>query len=233
MNKMIAGVDGCHSGWLCIMQDEGTIRAEVFPSFQELLKEVAAASVIAVDIPIGLPETGSRSCDIAARKLLGKPRSCSVFAAPVRGVINETDHATASALHREIDTRGLTVQAFHILHKIREVDAILLRDPLLQEKIREVHPEVCFARMNGGPAMKASKKRTAGKAEREKLIDTEWPSARHNATAMLQGISGWSRDDLNDAFAALWTAKRIAESGAECLGNGEVDSAGIRMEIWV
>ena len=39
-------------------------------------------------------------------------------------------------------------------------------------------------------------------------------------------------DDLNDAFAALWTARRIANGTAQVFGDRAPDKFGLRMEMW-
>jgi predicted RNase H-like nuclease len=39
-------------------------------------------------------------------------------------------------------------------------------------------------------------------------------------------------DDLNDAFAALWTARRIANGTAQVFGDRAADKFGLRMEMW-
>jgi predicted RNase H-like nuclease len=42
-----------------------------------------------------------------------------------------------------------------------------------------------------------------------------------------------SNHDINDAFAALWTADRIYRKEAVSLpAEAEIDSAGLRMGIW-
>ena len=58
------------------------------------------------------------------------------------------------------------------------------------------------------------------------------PRRRHRMT-VLQRL-GWTRvqpDDLLDAAACLLASKRVAEGGACVLGDGAVDSRGLRMEI--
>jgi len=75
----VAGVDGCRGGWICVHQDQGLIEGKIFEYFQQVIDYLGPESVIAVDIPIGLPAKGSRSCDKAARKILGWPRACCVF----------------------------------------------------------------------------------------------------------------------------------------------------------
>jgi predicted RNase H-like nuclease len=196
-----------------------------------LLSELADATVIAVDIPIGLSESGERSCDPAARQLLHPPRASSVFPAPIRQVLGETDYLSACAIHRSADGRGMSRQAFAILPKIREVDVALNRDSGLRPRVREIHPEVCFAVWNAGIAMRHKKSSSEGRAEREQLIEAKWPGERATLAATIQG-RGYQADDLNDALAALWTAGRIDAGFAVVLGSRSVDRTGLPMEMW-
>jgi predicted RNase H-like nuclease len=227
----VAGVDGCRAGWLCVRLQNGVVEGEVFASFKQLLALLEATSVIAVDIPIGLPTSGERACDRMARKLLGAPRASSVFPAPIWAVTNETDYTVACAKHRDADGRALSKQAFAILPKIVEVNQLVLNQAALQDRVREIHPELCFAVWNGGRAMQHRKSDPAGAAERERLIDREWPGARFGVLRSL-GRSGWQPDDLNDAFAALWSATRIASGVAKVFKSQATDQHGLRMEMW-
>lgn len=226
----IAGVDGCREGWLCVEECEGRLTARIFRSFPELLAALPGASVIAVDIPIGLPEQGKRDCDTAARRALSPTRTSSVFPTPVLGVLHETHYPTANLKHREIDGRGLSRQAFGILPKIRDVNLPLQANPALQQRIREIHPELCFAVWNWGVPMAHRKGTTEGQAERERLIDAEWPGQWAAIRDCL--IGRHAIDDLNDAFAALWTARRIANGTARAFGDRAADKFGLRMEMW-
>jgi predicted RNase H-like nuclease len=227
----VVGVDGCHGGWLCIELIDNTLSGHVFKSFSELLDGLASASIIAIDIPLGLPDAGERPCDKIVRKFLGPPRASSVFPAPIHAVISGSDYQMACEKHRQIDGRALSRQAFAILPKIFEVDTILAAKSILQERVREVHPEVCFAIWNGGKPMQHNKTMQLGRAERERLIDTEWPGHRFKIASEMSG-SDFKRDDLNDAFAALWTAKRIVFGIAQVFGPQTKDHCGLRMEMW-
>ena len=226
----VAGVDGCRGGWLCIDERDGELTGRIFSTFKELLDALPAATIVAVDIPIGLSDAGERLVDPIARKLLRAPRSSSVFPVPIRTVVQETDYRTACQKHWAVDGRALSKQAFAILPKIREVDRLLGERPGLQARVREIHPEVCFAFWNNGGAMKHRKSDPLGRAERERLIDGAWPERRPRILDELRG--GYEFDDLNDAFAALWTAKRIASGTAKVLGPQTVDRRGLRMEMW-
>src|SRR5205823_1026990 len=113
------------AGWLCVRSQDGVVDGEVFASFKQLLALLQATSVIAVDIPIGLPTSGERVCDRMARQLLGAPRASSVFPAPIWAVTDESDYAVACAKHRDVDGRALSKQAFAILPKIVEVNQLV------------------------------------------------------------------------------------------------------------
>lgn len=190
------------------------------------------ASVIAIDIPIGLPEAGSRECDLQARRVLGTPRQNSVFPAPVREAIRAASREEASAITQAADGRRVAAQAWGIYPKIQEVDELLRSDPVARGRVREVHPELCFWAWNGGKPMVESKKNPEGKRARLRLAE-EWLG-----TGMLKRARGGhlkkdlADDDILDAIAALWSATRIASGEAKTLPNDPPrDRAGLRMEM--
>jgi len=79
------GVDGCKIGWFCVSLDKNQHwEVGTFPSVEELWKANKDASLILIDIPIGLPFKGPRACDIEARKILGKSKTSTVFPPPCR-----------------------------------------------------------------------------------------------------------------------------------------------------
>src|SRR5437763_193817 len=52
----LAGVDGCKAGWIVVHREPGAAPSvSVFPSFPALLEALPDA-IIAVDMPIGLPD---------------------------------------------------------------------------------------------------------------------------------------------------------------------------------
>jgi predicted RNase H-like nuclease len=214
-----------------VLELNSHLAAFVAPSFQGLLSELPETAIVAIDVPIGLPEGGPRACDVEARRLLRVPRASSVFAAPVRPALIEGTFADVSDAHFGADGRRISRQAFAILPKVREVDDVLRARPALQARVREVHPEVCFAVWNDGRPMRHRKGHAAGRAEREALIDARWPGRRARFIADLRR-SGCRADDLNDAFAALWTARRIRDGVALVLPDApQTDRFGLRMEM--
>lgn len=229
--RVIAGVDGCADGWVCVLEHGAQVSVFVVTSFTKLIEQLTSAVVIAIDVPVGLTDKGARLCDLEARRLLGAPRASSVFAAPVRSALAGRTYAEVCEAHYRADGRRISKQAFAILPKIKEVDDVLSAQPALQDRVREVHPEVCFAVWNGGRAMQYRKSRADGRTEREALIDAVWPNMRVRLRQELRPFR-CEADDLNDAFAALWTARRISNGVALVLPRtAPKDRLGLRMEM--
>jgi predicted RNase H-like nuclease len=121
---LVAGVDGCHGGWLCLLLDTSNGKTEIryLREFAAFLRQEPKPKVIAIDIPIGLWEKGDRPCDKKARALLGWPRRCSVFPPPPRSALRAKSYGEAKRLSRRASGKSLTRQCYGILKKIREVD---------------------------------------------------------------------------------------------------------------
>jgi predicted RNase H-like nuclease len=228
----VAGVDGCRSGWVIALRNvrTGALSVHVVATFAAILSLPEAPRVIAVDIPIGLLDAavaGGRRCDRDARSLLGSPRSRSVFSPPVRAAMHATTHAEASRANRASSPSsiGLSIEAYGILGKVREVDDVITA--ALQARVREVHPELCFYAITGHPPRYA-KKRAAGRAERLRAL------AAVGFVGLPKRVAHAARDDVIDAAAACWTAQRVHGGLGERLPVGDVprDSRGLRMEIW-
>ena len=230
---IVAGLDGCGSGWLCLTKDLATERidAVILPTIGALLNMEPRPDAVMVDVPIGLTDSGPRACDQLARQHLRAPRSSSVFPAPVRATLVATSYAHACQLGVRADGRKLSKQTWAIIPKILEVDTFLRSDPTLQNWVREVHPEVCFWAWNHNVAMANRKKSSAGKLERESLVSPLYGDAYVAArTSLPRGQYG--NDDLLDAFSALWTAERFVAGRHMVLpGHPPVDSCGLRMEM--
>lgn len=226
------GVDGCPGGWLAVTEVKPQrLVAWIAPTFSELIKMSPMTAVIGVDIPIGLPETGARQCELEARQLLGWPRRNSVFSAPLRPCLTATTYRQACRIRFQIEGKEVSQQAFGILPKIREVDEVLRASRTLAARVVEVHPEVSFALMNRGLAMTFGKKRPNGKAERRALLDRQWPGCIEGMRASLRG-EDYTLDDLHDAMAAHWSVRRwVSEEALELGDPAARDRKGLPMRI--
>jgi predicted RNase H-like nuclease len=135
-------------------------------------------------------------------------------------------HTEANALSKAMGV-GLNQQTFHLFAKMREVDALMRSRHDLHSIVYEAHPELAFARMNGGKPVLAKKRQPDGYAERLKLL------ARHGFRAAVERLPGAARDDILDAIAVCRTALLIAEGKATRLGPADVrDRYGLPMNIW-
>lgn len=232
---LIAGVDGCHAGWLAISRSlkDDEIDSKLFLSFTELMSNLPTQMFLAVDIPIGLPSAGERECDQKARSLLGKPRSSSVFPAPVRSAVKAKTHEEASRITHEIDGRRMSVQLWSLLPKIREVDQYLSADITRQTRVREIHPELSFWAWNGKSPMIEKKKHKDGIAARKKLVGVHFGKSAFDKVRSQFTKHQVADDDICDAFASLWTAERIAKGEASVVPtSSSIDDVGLRMELW-
>ena len=206
----VAGVDGCPKGWIAIVLEDGHFaRAQLARTFTDLLPHLAEAQVIAVDIPIGLPDGSERrAADVEARKLLG-PRGSSVFATPPRVVLEAPSYAKANALSKKRFGHGISTQSYALRKKIFEVDACAAAD----DRIYEVHPEVCFTAMNDEP-LAWPKKSWHGQSVRLRLL----ANAGIIIPVDLGPVGSIPPDDIIDAAAAAWSAQRIASGTADRAG---------------
>ena len=229
----VTGVDGCKIGWVAAAHSlhSDSCSVEVFPTFAHLLASSAASRVIAVDIPIGLSDAAPRPTDLAARRFLG-PRGSSVFPAPCRASLEGASYESASKLSFAASGKKLTKQTYAIIPKIREVDIALRADASARERVVEVHPEVCFAALNGDQPMAHPKKRFAGKQERFALLPTQYQAAF--AASRPQWLhKEVATDDILDALVALWTAVRVLSGSARSFPPLPLihDSVGLPMRI--
>jgi len=227
----VAGVDGCRGGWLVVTAQTSPTdglalgEAVVLADFSAVLALTSACAAVAVDIPIGLSADGRRRADFEARRRVG-PRRSSVFPAPARTILDGADYETANARSKALHGRGVQRQTFNILPKIREAD--LSMTPILQARIVESHPEVCFWALRGEVHLQHAKRRREGEAERLTLLESVYDGSIRG----LRPPRGAARDDLYDACVLAWTAARLAAGTAVHLpAEAERDERGLRMEI--
>jgi predicted RNase H-like nuclease len=227
----VLGVDACRTGWAGIALSGGQARAYFAPGIRELADRAAADGpllVIAVDIPVGLPDAGRRSADVLARKEL-KGRWPSLFITPVRTAVEAAGYQAAAAENRRLAGEGLSRQAFALRAKILDVDQWLQAGSPAPGRVVEAHPELSFAAMAGAP-LRSRKSTWAGAVQRRTLLAQEG--------IVLDGDLGLAGeqagvDDVLDAAAAAWTARRVSQGSARCLPpSPEIFSDGIPAAIW-
>lgn len=232
----VAGVDGCRAGWFVVVAQAARQKVlelkdfSVANTFADVLSKIADCQLVCVDIPIGLSDGAKpRQCDVSARKMLGRGRASSVFPPPVRPCLLAEDYQTASRISSEYSGKKLSTQSFFIMSKIREVDRAMT--PELQQRVREIHPELAFWALAGGRPAKNNKKNLAGRNERISLLSPVFSNVQQ-LVAQTRKPKQVAPDDILDALAAVWTAGQAMIGNARTLPeNPEFDRTGLKMEI--
>jgi predicted RNase H-like nuclease len=231
---VVLGVDGCRAGWLAVRAESSDGRLALayalYPRFALILEQHPDAAAIAVDMPMGLYESGrarARPCDQVARQRLGR-RACCVFLPPTRAMLCAESYAP-------LRTLGLSVQAYHLIPRICELDALLTPD--LQVRVWESHPELSFLAMTGAP-IPHPKRTVEGQAAR---IDTLRRAFGDAGDAFANALAAFREqvapkdagtDDFLDACALAWSALRhIRGESALCIGDPAHDARGLLMGI--
>jgi predicted RNase H-like nuclease len=196
-----------------VLEGDRVVEAFRCETFADAL--LVEARVIAVDIPIGIPEHDARPADEAARSFVG-PRASSVFTTPVRRVLEAATYAEARGVATELTGKSISAQTYALRRRILEVDDYAQRD----DRVIEVHPEVSFRELARGPLQ--SKHKAHGLIERRRLLEEA-------GLQLPESVARVAEPDLLDATVAAWTARRYAFGEAVPLPDGHTQRIGA---IW-
>lgn len=221
-------MDGCSAGWIAFKVDIATraSSAELIDLPSLLQQRPSTLACLGIDIPIGLLD-GSRTCDTAARQLLGWPRRNSVFSPPCREALAAKGYSDACNVNSRVTNKKMSQQAWGIAPKIKQLDDAICRG--CQDWVYEVHPEVSFWAMAGKRPMEHRKKSPAGCTERLTLLRPVFDQIDDFLANRPRGVE---KDDLLDAAAAAWSALRIARGEGQRVSAEQEDSVGLRACIW-
>jgi predicted RNase H-like nuclease len=212
LGMRVTGVDACRRGWVAVSLaaaslpvDASAVAVRVGPSLNLMLgpdPDPACTTIVGIDMPLGLLESGWREADRAARGLLG-PRRSSVFAIPPRAVWDEAGYPAANQRCRELTGQGFSVQAWGLRAKLLEANQYR---QTCGHPLYEVHPELAFAAMAGTP-LATSKHTGPGREQRRRLLAQAGIEIPAGTPAALIG-------DVFDAAAVAWSVRRIAAGQA-------------------
>jgi predicted RNase H-like nuclease len=204
------GVDACAGGWVAVTLQPSAVGEPLGPLSATVvvaptLDGLLLSGVVGIDMPLGLLEDGWRVADALARRALGR-RGVTVFAIPPRPVWQQPTYAEANKNCRELTGKGLSAQTWGLRGKILEADAYRRTSAA---RLHEVHPELSFAALAGAP-LAVSKHTEAGLIiRRERLAQA--------GITLPPKIPGAPENDLLDAAAVAWSARRIAAAQAVIL----------------
>jgi len=229
----VIGVDACKGGWVGVVLENGRATIIRDAAFARLLEAHLDASLVFVDMPIGLPETMEASLqrpEPLARKLLGKKAS-SVFNVPCRQAVYCDTYTEANARNKSILHKGLSKQSFYISKKIKELDLYLAQHQALTHKIVESHPELCFLALHNGRPIIASKKTSEGFEQRLAVLGAYDDNQDFVQKNILENPRYTRiKDDVVDAYCLAVTAKLGIQYGLQTLP--EQPTADIR-DLWM
>jgi acyl-CoA thioesterase len=211
----VTGIDGYPHGWVAVDLDaEGTATARASRRLGELVDPGAA--VVAVDIPIGIPEQGRREADLEAQRFVGARRS-TVFFTPPRAVLEAETYEEARRVAVVATGKSISSQSYALRGRILEADPLARADA----RIVEVHPEVSFCELAARP-LRSSKHTPEGLRERRALLEEA-------GLVLPERPRGVPEADLLDAAVAAWSAARYARGEAQPLPAGHPKRIGA---IW-
>lgn len=219
----VLGLDACRGGWVVVTLAGGrvvdvTTTADLAGSLA-VQPDISAAGI---DIPIGLPADRPRAADRLARAFVG-PRWRSVFITPPLAALEAATHAEGNRICRSRTGSGMSQQAYRLREKVLEVDVLIERFPVLHE----VHPEVSFCAM-AARHLRYPKKSWNGFVERLSILERAGLAPPFEYCAAGDAAA----DDVLDALAAAWSARRIARGEASTLPEDHDAAFGRTQIIW-
>lgn len=230
----VSGIDGCKSGWFAVsIYPDDRFEFDVYATLSDAWDNLNSASLILIDVPIGLKEDGAdeRLCDKFARNILGQPRSSSVFRVPCRPAVFEEEYEQSSQKNYEMTSTRISPYTWGIVPKIREVDEFLNNNIMARKVIRESHPELCFWSFNGD-SMLYKKKESGGigVAERKSILNDVYPLS-NEIFLKARRFSKVQDDDILDAISLAVNADKNKKNLISIPGDTIKDNQGLPMEM--
>lgn len=218
------GLDGFRNGWVAVEIAGRRRDIAFFHDIAELFERPFDRA--GIDMPIGLPDSGDRACDLAARALL-RPHGSRVFTGARRGLWRHRSQAEANRALKARGEKMASIQLWNLGPKIMQVDTVMT--PRQQRRILEVHPELVFWRLNGERPLPA-KSTEEGVALRRSLLREDGFAQLDDWLARKRIGTGAKVDDVLDACAVAVAAR----DARHCLpaGRAPKDARGLKMQIW-
>lgn len=214
--SQIIGIDGCKRGWFSVWQNpDHTIQSMIFSTLNHLKDffNDEAHLIIGIDMPVILSDFIPREADQLARKLLSKKAS-SVFTAPTPEMLEQPNYERASYVSKRLFGKSMSLQSWYLFPKIKDVQTII-HDAHIN--LYEIHPELSFRAMNHEEVILESKKSKEGFEIRNALLRRHFESFDFESIRNLYPRKDVMDNDILDAMAVLWSAKRIQANEASFL----------------
>ena len=224
------GIDGCKGGWIAAAICRGELKLYKFASINEITDKLPFDACM-IDMVIGLQGNEAQvRPDGMARKIL-KGRASTVFPAPCRKAVygktkEERLQANIEVLHKEFPS-----QTDAIIPKMRELDEFLQVNMQYKNRLQESHPEVCFARLNGG-VLRTSKHDMEGIRERAAVIADFLPEVTEGWIVESARKMQCNADDIVDSVCLAIVANLLMQGKTESIPPEPMtDDTGLLMQM--
>ncbi len=230
-NSLCIGVDGCKGGWIVAVINNGNIQIDKFVSIEAIVGTHTKFDSFLIDMVIGFPNTPKDvRPDTFARKIVS-PRTSTVFAVPCREAVYADTEEEQICQNVKRLGKGLAKQTMAIIPKMRELDKFLNRQEQYKNQIRESHPEVCFARLNGSVVM-SKKGQKEGMVERVNILKEYLPVLTCNLIEKKAREFGCNQDDIVDAVCLAVTGWLSMHGQTEAIPpHPQEDACGLKMQM--
>ncbi len=205
------GVDGCKGGWIAAVLDHGKLIINKYITLTDIVASYPNFDEFLVDMVIGLPSTKEHiRPDTYARKII-RERTSTIFPAPCRQAVYAKTVAEAYNENERVLGKKFTPLTVGIIPKMREIDAFLQDNPQFKNLIKESHPEVCFAKLNGSTVL-SKKSELDGIEERIRILSNYITDLSLKKILLAAKNFKCNVDDIVDAICLSVTAN-LAEQG--------------------
>ena len=230
-DTLCIGVDGCKGGWIAAVIEREEFRVEKYTKIDDIVERYPEFDEFLVDMVIGFPSNDTHiRPDTTARKIIAA-RSSTIFAVPSRQAVYAESEEEQVQKNREALGKGLAKQTMAIIPKMREVDVFLNQVSMYKNVIKESHPEVCFARLNGSVVM-SKKSDTLGMRERVHILNRFLPKLTQNYVLQLAKMYKCNADDIIDAICLAITGNLNLQGRGETIPkNPMTDEMGMVMQM--
>ncbi|MDF2871454.1 MAG: hydrolase [Anaerocolumna sp.] len=230
-NVISIGVDGCKGGWVAAILNRGELEINKYNNIYDIVNEYPDFDEIFIDMVIGLASSKNHiRPDTYARQLI-KERAATIFPAPCRQAVYAKTVAAAYEENERVMGKKFTPLTVGIIPKIREIDSFLQDNLKYRNVMKESHPEVCFAQLNGRTLL-TKKSEVEGLEERIHLLAKYIPELSIIKLSALTKSLKCKIDDIVDALCLTVSANIAAQGYFKIIPeNPMIDETGLLMQM--
>lgn len=233
LKSICIGVDGCKGGWITAIISNGKLLLEKYTNLEDIVLDYGTFDEFLIDMVIGLPSTSEQiRPDAEARRMI-KERSSTIFPVPCRQAVYAENVANAYDENVRILGKKFTPLTVGIIPKMREVDSYLQENSQYKNLIKESHPEVCFARLNGSTVL-SKKADIDGVEERIRILSKFMEEISFEKIKLCAKEFKCNIDDIIDAICLAVSANLVNQGEYTVIPESPMaDETGLLMQMVV